>query len=80
MPKIICHMQSGYPLTLKSGVLIPGEPAEVSCSEWQAKCIDADCRVIVLDKLPAKPRKAKAEKAKAEETTAESKPAKRSEK
>jgi hypothetical protein len=71
MPKIICHMHSGHPFTIKSGVLVPGKPAEVECSEYQAQCLREDCRVVLLDKMPAtsaKPKKAKPAKPTEDET------------
>lgn len=59
MPKIICHMRHGHPFTIKCGVQIPGAPKELEVSAFEAECIRADCRVVKLDKMPPKAKKAK---------------------
>jgi len=58
MPKIICHMRSGYPFTINSGIQIPGEPTELECSAYQAECIKADCRIVTMDAAELKAHKA----------------------
>ncbi len=73
MPKIICHMQSGHPFTIKCGVQIPGKAKELEVTEHQLLCIGADCRVITYTRQELKAMedgikaKAKAAKEKAAE-------------
>lgn len=51
--KIICHMQNGHPLAhYRSGVVVPGKPAELDVTEDQLAELRADCRVLFLDSLP----------------------------
>ena len=77
MPKIICHMHSGHPFTLKSGVLVPGQPAEVECTEYQARCLAEDCRVVILDRMPASSAAPKVRKTKRSKSSEDTQPGKR---